>query len=150
MPEIAAVQPCWRPVRVPPLDVSRPQIQAEAAWKLKDKQGKALTGKGVLIADFDTGVDFFHPMLWFAAGDTLSCLDVNRNGSFDAGTNAVDKNRNNAFDSGVTHYSSHAGRQSHRRRDAKDDDGLRERFDDYHSILPPISSFAFRMPNWFR
>jgi subtilisin family serine protease len=100
IPEIAAVQPCWRPFRVPPLDVSRPQIQAEAAWKLKDKQGKALTGKGVLIADFDTGVDFFHPMLWFADGDTLSWLDVNRNGSFDAGTDAVDKNRNNTFESG--------------------------------------------------
>jgi subtilisin family serine protease len=100
MPEIAAVQPSWRPVRVPPLDASRPQIQAEAAWKLKDKQGKALTGKGVLIADFDTGVDFFHPMLWFADGDTLSWLDVNGNQTFDPGVDGVDKNRNNALNAG--------------------------------------------------
>ncbi|GEM_PF-1571710 len=100
MPEIAAVQPSWRPVRVPPLDGSRPQIQAEAAWKLKDKQGKALTGKGVLIADFDTGVDFFHPMLWFADGDTLNWLDVNGNQTFDPGVDGVDKNRNNALNAG--------------------------------------------------
>jgi len=100
MPEIAAVQPNWRPVRLPPLDASRPQIQAEAAWKFKDKQGKALTGKGVLIADFDTGVDFFHPMLWFADGDTLNWLDVNGNQTFDPGIDGVDKNRNNRFDAG--------------------------------------------------
>ncbi|MGH7450694.1 MAG: S8 family serine peptidase, partial [bacterium] len=100
MPEIASVQPCWRPVRVPPLDVSRPQIQAEAVWKLKDKQGRSLTGKGVLIADFDTGVDFFHPMLWFADGDTLNWLDVNSNSNFDPGVDAVDKNRNGAVNSG--------------------------------------------------
>lgn len=98
--EVASVQPCWRPVRVPPLDVSRPQIQAEAAWKLKDKQGRFLTGKGVLIADFDTGVDFFHPMLWFADGDTVNWLDVNSNSSFDPGVDAVDKNRNGAVNSG--------------------------------------------------
>lgn len=100
IPEIASIQPCWRPVRVPPLDVSRLQIQAEAAWKLKDQQGHALTGKGVLIADFDTGVDFFHPLLWFADGDTLNWLEVNRNGVFDAGTDAVDKNRNGMAENG--------------------------------------------------
>ncbi len=100
IPEVAAVQPCWRPVRVPPLDVSRPQIQAEAAWNLKDKQGRSLTGKGVLIADFDTGVDFFHPMLWFADGDTLNWIDVNGNTAFDPGVDAVDKNRNGVADAG--------------------------------------------------
>ncbi|MCI0690636.1 S8 family peptidase [candidate division KSB1 bacterium] len=100
IPEIASIQPCWRPVRVPPLDVSRPQIQAEAAWKLKDKQGRSLTGKGVLIADFDTGADFFHPMLWFADGDTVNWIDVNGNLNFDPGVDAVDKNRNGSVNSG--------------------------------------------------
>jgi subtilisin family serine protease len=105
IPAIASIQPCWRPVRLPPLDVSRPQIQAEAAWKLKDKQGRSLTGKGVLIADFDSGVDFFHPMLWFADGDTVNWIDVNGNLSFDPGIEAVDKNRNGAVDSGeILHY----------------------------------------------
>jgi subtilisin family serine protease len=54
----------------------------------------------VLIADFDTGVDFFHPMLWFADGDTLDWLDVNGNTVFDPGTDAVDKNRNGTADAG--------------------------------------------------
>jgi len=98
--EIASVQPMWRPFRVPPLDVSRVQIQADSVWKARDILGQNITGRGVLIADFDTGVDFFHPMLWFADGDTLSWLDVNGNSTFDPGTDAVDKNRNSSIDAG--------------------------------------------------
>jgi subtilisin family serine protease len=98
--EIAAVQPSWRPVRVPPLDVSRPQVQADTAWLYHDQRGRNITGKGTLIADFDTGVDFFHPMLWFADGDTLDWLDVNGNTIFDAGTDVVDMNGNGVSDPG--------------------------------------------------
>lgn len=98
--EIAALQPCWRPFHAPPLDVSRPQIQAETAWQLRDGLGRQITGKGVLIADFDTGVDFFHPMLWFADGDTVAWIDVNGNHAFDAGIDGVDKNHNGVFDAG--------------------------------------------------
>ena len=97
---IVAVQPSWRPVRVPPLDVSRPQIQADSVWQRTDQRGRKITGKDVLIADFDTGVDFFNPMLWFADGDTLNWIDVNTNSSFDPGTDAVDKNRNGVADAG--------------------------------------------------
>ncbi len=97
---IAAVQPSWRPVRVPPLDVSRPQVQADTVWQRHDQRGQKVTGKGVLIADFDTGVDFFHPMLWFADGDTVNWIDVNTNGVFDPGIDAVDKNGNGIPDPG--------------------------------------------------
>jgi subtilisin family serine protease len=97
---VVAVQPAWRPVRVPPLDVSRPQIQADTVWLRNDQRGNKVTGKGVLIADFDTGVDFFHPMLYFADGDTLNWIDVNSNSTFDPGTDAVDKNRNSVPDPG--------------------------------------------------
>ena len=89
---IIAVQPSWRPVRLPPLDVSRPQIQADTVWQRNDQLGRKVTGKGVVIADFDTGVDFFHPMLFFADGDTLNWLDVNSNSIFDPGIDAVDLN----------------------------------------------------------
>lgn len=98
--DIVAVQPDWRPVHLPPLDVSRPQIQADSAWHLRDQRGTSITGKGVLIADFDTGVDFFHPMLFFADGDTLNWIDANTNGVFDPGTDAVDLNRNGRADAG--------------------------------------------------
>ncbi len=100
MPEVVAVQPSWRPFHTPPLDVSRPQIQAEAAWQLRDRTHRAITGKGVIIADFDTGVDFFHPMLWFADGDTLHWIDTNGNNAFDPALDAIDKNRNGVSDAG--------------------------------------------------
>jgi subtilisin family serine protease len=100
MEAIATVQPSWRPVRVPPLDVSRLQIQADTAWQRTDQRGRKLTGKGVLIADFDTGVDFFNPMLWHADGDTLNWIDVNGNSTFDPGIDAVDKNGNGIADAG--------------------------------------------------
>ena len=34
--DIAAIQPAWRPAHVPPLDVSRPQIQADTVWQQDD------------------------------------------------------------------------------------------------------------------
>ena len=93
-PNVQFVQCSWRPHRVPPLSASRPQIQAEDVWQLLDNQKRSVTGKGVLVADFDTGVDFFHPMMWFADGDTLSWIDVNKDTIFTAGIDAVDLNRN--------------------------------------------------------
>ena len=100
--EIVAVQPAWRRAQIPPLDVSRPQVQADSAWTYIDKLGRPITGKGVLIADFDTGVDFFHPMLFFADGDTLSWIDVNGDGLFDPGVDAVDLNNNGIADADET------------------------------------------------
>lgn len=99
-PEIVSIQPSWRPMRRPPLDVSRPQVQADSVWSRVDPNGSPITGKGVLIADFDTGVDFFHPMLFFADGDTLNWIDVNGNNLFDPGIDAVDINKNSAADAG--------------------------------------------------
>jgi len=100
--EIASVEPSWHPFRLPPLDTSRPQVQADAVWLRDDGQGRWITGQGVLIADFDTGVDVFNPMLWFADGDTLEWLDVNGNGVFDAGLDAVDLDRDGISDAGET------------------------------------------------
>ncbi len=102
IPNILAVQPSWHPSHLPPLDVSRPQVQADSAWTYIDKLGRPITGKSVLIADFDTGVDFFHPMLFFADGDTLDWIDVNGNGSFDPGVDAVDLNKNGIADANET------------------------------------------------
>lgn len=92
VPGIASVQPSWRPFHVPPLDVSRPAIEADSAWKRTGADGRALTGHGVLIADFDTGVDFFDPMFWFADGDTLAWIDADASGTFASGADAVDLN----------------------------------------------------------
>jgi subtilisin family serine protease len=60
----------------------------------KDKAGNTLTGKGIVIGDIDSGIDIFHPMFFFADGGEYNWIDVNNNGIFDAGKDAVDLNRN--------------------------------------------------------
>lgn len=54
----------WRPVVPAPLDVSVPASNAPAVWQVQVRTGFAgipLTGEGVTIANFDTGVDVHHP-----------------------------------------------------------------------------------------
>ncbi|MFC1592198.1 S8 family serine peptidase, partial [Thermodesulfobacteriota bacterium] len=59
-----------------------------------------LTGKGIIIADFDTGVDVLHPLFWNADGDRFDWIDVNQNALFDPDQDAVDLNANGQADSG--------------------------------------------------
>jgi subtilisin family serine protease len=95
------LQSGWRPAVYPLLDVSAHEIQADSLWKRLDSGGLPVTGRGMRIADFDTGVDVFHPSLFLADGDTLDWIDANLNGSFNSG-DAVDKNRNGLADAGET------------------------------------------------
>ncbi|UCF78738.1 MAG: S8 family peptidase [Candidatus Eiseniibacteriota bacterium] len=101
-PEVLGVESVWHPKRIPPLDLSAPEIQAPETWEQVDGLGEHLTGKGMVIADFDTGVDVFHPHFWRADGDTLQWLDVNSNDTFDPGVDGVDLNSNSSFDAGET------------------------------------------------
>jgi len=71
-------------------DVSIPEIGADTIWSKLDKMGMNITGEGILIADLDSGVDWWHPDLWFADGGEFDWLDVNVNGTFEY-TDAVDK-----------------------------------------------------------
>jgi subtilisin family serine protease len=100
--DVAMIESVWRPRMLPTLDVSAPEIQATQVWEQVDELGKFLTGQGVIMADFDTGVDVFHPHFWRADGDTFQWLDLNHNGVFDPGVDAVDLNRNGLFDAGET------------------------------------------------
>ncbi|MBC7233982.1 MAG: S8 family serine peptidase [Chloroflexi bacterium] len=93
-PGVERIDSTWKPVVAAPLDVSIPEIRANLVWNLLDAGGWPLTGRGVVIADFDTGVDVFHPDLWRADGGTYPWLDVDGNGRFDPGIDAVDLNRN--------------------------------------------------------
>jgi len=45
------------------LDESVPIIGADDVWRLHDKNGNNVTGKGIKIAFIDTGVDYTHPDL---------------------------------------------------------------------------------------
>jgi subtilisin family serine protease len=101
-PEVLMVESVWRPRMIPPLDLSAPEIQAPDTWEQLDGLGENLTGEGMIICDFDTGIDVFHPHFWRADGDTLQWLDVDLNSQFTPGVDGVDLNGNSSFDSGET------------------------------------------------
>src|SRR5258706_12227056 len=80
------------------VNISFAQIEKyEATTVLKekffDKDGKPLTGKGVVIGDVDSGVDIFHPMFFFADGGEFDWVDVNDDGKFTPGIDGVDFNK---------------------------------------------------------
>jgi subtilisin family serine protease len=97
---VLRMESAWRPSVFPTLDVSGPEIEADSAWANDDPLGLPLTGKGMRIADFDTGIDVFHPSFFYADGDTLEWLDVDLNNLFDPGVDAVDIDKNGVFGAG--------------------------------------------------
>ncbi|MCK4547553.1 MAG: S8 family peptidase [Candidatus Eisenbacteria sp.] len=92
LPDLEWAECGWRPGIVPCLNVSRDEVRASAAWDLGSDGTGLLAGQGVLIADFDTGVDVYHPAFWFADGDTLEWVDVNGTRRFEDGVDGVDFN----------------------------------------------------------
>ena len=95
IPHLLEIETSWRPHRAYPLNVSREQIEANQVWQMAQP---GITGKNVLIADLDTGINHFHPMFFFADGDTFSWTDVNANNQFDPGTDALDYNNSGTID----------------------------------------------------
>ena len=55
-------------------------------------KGVPLTGKGMVIGNLDAGIDVFHPSFFRPDGGLYPWIDVDKNGSFDPGTDAVDLN----------------------------------------------------------
>jgi len=96
--DVEMIESVWHPRMLPALDLSAVEIQADRVWEEVDGLGDFLTGKGVVVADFDTGIDVSHPHFWNADGDTLQWLDVNVNGVFDPGTDGVDLNADGLFE----------------------------------------------------
>ena len=97
---VVRVDASWRPAVYPLLDVSAEEIEAKAVWAHDDPLGHPLTGKGLRIADFDTGIDVFHPSFFFADGDTFSWVDAVVPGTFEPGWDCIDLNRNGVADTG--------------------------------------------------
>jgi len=80
-------------------------LKAQDIWyttvlkeKFLDKNGKPLTGKGVVVGDVDSGIDIFNPFFFFADGGEYNWIDVNKDGEFTPGIDAVDFNRNGKAD----------------------------------------------------
>ncbi len=97
---VLRMEAAWRPCVFPLLDVSAHETEADSAWGFTDLLGAPLTGTGLRIADFDTGIDVFHPSFFFADGDTLDWIDVDGYGNFEPGYDCVDLNKNGVADAG--------------------------------------------------
>lgn len=84
-------------------------LKAQDVWyttvlkeKFVDKNGNPLTGKGVVVGDVDSGVDIFNPFFFFADGGEYDWIDVDNDGVFTPGVDAVDFNKNGKADEGET------------------------------------------------
>lgn len=66
--------------------------------KFLDKDGNPLTGKGVIVGDIDSGIDIFSPFFFFADGGEYNWIDVDKDGEYTPGTDAVDLNKNGKAD----------------------------------------------------
>lgn len=88
---IVRVETDWFPrAPIPPLDLSRPEIESPLVWPERDASGLPLTGAGVVIADLDSGVDVFHPHMFFPDGGRFAWIDVDGSGDLTLDVDAVD------------------------------------------------------------
>jgi hypothetical protein len=92
--EVLRLDGTWHPAVYPLLDLSGSEIEADLAHDRFDGLGFPMTGKGMRIADFDTGIDVFHPSFFYADGDTLDWIDVDGFGTFNPNYDCVDLNGN--------------------------------------------------------
>ena len=83
----------------PPLDRSAQILRlADARGAHPDVGG--LTGKGMVIADIDTMVDIFQPTFFKGDGGYYDWIDVDADGVFTPGKDAVDLDKNGALTAG--------------------------------------------------
>jgi len=101
----------WFPKLVEPLDVSAPEVGATLCWETTAGDGYPLTGSGAVVANFDTGIDVFHPDFFRPDGGAFVYLDVDHSGRLTPGIDAVDLNSNGAPDFGeeLTFFESYVG-----------------------------------------
>jgi hypothetical protein len=93
-PGVLRIESDWRPGIVPCLDLSAPEVGADQCWEMISPQGFPITGQGQLVADFDTGIDVFHPMFFRPSGLSFNWLDVDSNGVLTPGVDCVDLDSN--------------------------------------------------------
>ncbi|MBI4333296.1 MAG: S8 family serine peptidase [Chloroflexi bacterium] len=100
LPEVKSVDTSVWPPPAPAMDHGVPETGAHLVWPLSDGQGRNITGKGVKVAIYDTGIDIFHPDFFQPDPAELpyNWIDANQNGVFDPGLDYVDLNRNGQAD----------------------------------------------------
>jgi subtilisin family serine protease len=94
-PLLMRAEATWKPLPMAPTEVTAVQVGAEVARRLPELE---LQGEGVLIGSIDSGVDVLHPAFFQADGGLYDWIDVNGNGRFEPGIDAVDLNGNGRAD----------------------------------------------------
>jgi len=98
-------QPAWRPRPVRPLWVTGAEVGARVAWDTAISREAALwsdlaanghTGAGVVVGDLDAGFDIYHPSFFRPDGGHYDWLDVDEDGRFTPGVDAIDLDANGA------------------------------------------------------
>jgi hypothetical protein len=77
------------PRGIPALDRSRERIELAAA-RGASRGPEPYTGAGTVIADIDTAIDVFHPAFFRADGGHFDWIDVDGDGVFAPGLDAID------------------------------------------------------------
>ncbi|MGM0686657.1 MAG: S8 family serine peptidase [Promethearchaeati archaeon] len=85
-------------------DVSIPEINATTAWNQIDSLDRNVTGEDILVADLDSGVDWTHPDLWFADGETYNWYSIFGDDELDNGSDYVDLDLDGSYDTGEELY----------------------------------------------
>jgi MYXO-CTERM domain-containing protein len=85
------------PPQAAPVNRVATEVEAVALREKARPQGR---GQGVVVADIDSGFDPFHPFFFRADGGAYDWIDVDANGFFEPGLDAVDFNRNGVADPG--------------------------------------------------
>lgn len=98
-PLVRRIEPMLGPSVVPSVPASTTAREIEAV-QLRQGLPRSGGGAGVLVADFDSGVDPFHPFLFRADGGGYDWLDRDGDGRFEPGIDCVDFNRNGRIDPG--------------------------------------------------
>ncbi len=89
-PAVDRVDAVERRLTAPTMDLSMPAVDWDEGRFMPQDGTDGLTGRGQLIALFDTSVDIYHPALFKPDGGLYRWLDVDGDGLLTPGIDAVD------------------------------------------------------------
>ncbi|MGH7280719.1 MAG: hypothetical protein ACRELY_04290, partial [Polyangiaceae bacterium] len=100
-----APMPEVRRVSLTPVNARLPLDHSAELLRLDDARGAVpamdrLTGQGILIADEDSLVDVFEPAFFHGDGGYYDWIDVNKDGVFTPGVDAIDLDASGTADPG--------------------------------------------------
>ncbi len=93
-PEVLMISSDWNPKIVPCLDLSASEVGATNVWDITGPAGFPIVGEDQMIADFDTGIDVFHPGFFRLTEIRYDWIDIDQNNEFTPGVDAVDLDSN--------------------------------------------------------